>query len=155
MKYLDILKKYDESILSESKQLDVECKKLDDIYKKLLGESCEDGEKKEEETKSDDATKDGEKKELSEGCDEEKKMKEFTEGENEDGKSAKKMLSKDEFFGGEGEKKDGETASDDDTKSDETKDGDDGEKKVDEDDLLKGRNHNGHVDENEHARKTG
>jgi hypothetical protein len=35
MKYLDILKKYDKAILSESKR-------LDDIYSKLLNEGTED-----------------------------------------------------------------------------------------------------------------
>lgn len=127
MKYLDILKEYDKAIISESK-------KLDDMYKKLLGESCET----DAPTDADD-----EEKKVDEGCDKEKQMREFSEGEKKDGKSDKKMLSKEEFF---------KTDTDDDSE----KDSDDGEKtdddeakkeEVDEDDILKGGQHNGHVGE--------
>ena len=158
MKYLDILKDYDKAIVSESK-------KLDDIYKKLLGESCcdDDGktgdegkEKVNEGEKTCDCGKEDcpicGKKSVDENEDKEKQMREFNEGENSDGKSAKKMLSKDEFFGkedggDENKSDDGEKKTDDGAKSD------DGEKKVDEDDILKGGLHNGHVDENENGEK--
>lgn len=111
MKYLDVLKKFDTTILSESKR-------LDDEYKRILGESCEgdDCTKKEDETKKDDETKKVDeseekkcdcgkedcpicgKKTVDEGCDKDKQMTEFDEGDKSDGKTDKKMLSKDEFL---------------------------------------------------------
>lgn len=87
MKYLDILKEYDRAIVSESR-------KLDEIYAKLVGESCTCG--KCEECK---AREEADGEEVKEGCDRDKRMTEFSEGEKEDGKSDKKMLTKDDFFG--------------------------------------------------------
>ena len=95
MKYLDILKKYDKAILSESKR-------LDDIYSKLLNEETEDDTKQLDEEKCDCGKEDcpvcNKKVDVDEGCDKNKRMTQFDEGESSDGKTAKKMLSKDEFL---------------------------------------------------------
>ena len=80
MKYLDVLKEYDKAIVSESKR-------LDSIYKKLIGESCDCG--------KEDCPECGKKKELDEGCD--KGKIEFDEGDAEGGKQDKKMMPPEEF----------------------------------------------------------
>jgi X-linked retinitis pigmentosa GTPase regulator len=148
MKYLDVLKDYNKAIVSESK-------KLDEIYKKLLGESCEDTDANKDDDTKKEVTTEGEektcdcgkddcpicgKKKVDEGCDKDKQMSEFDEGEKADGKSAKKMLDKSEFFGNDGDKGKDDSASDDTKTDDEKNDGDekkddsaaDDTKKVDE-----------------------
>ena len=81
MKYLDILKEYDKAIVTESK-------KLDSIYKKLIGESCDCG-------KPDCPECNAQKENLEEGCD--KGKIEFDEGEEDGGKQDKKMMPPEKF----------------------------------------------------------
>ena len=87
MNYLEKLKNYDKFLVAESKRLDEE-------YKKVISEGCDGGDcpqKKDNESSAAGG--------VAENI-ENKKMTEFcSEGDAEDGKTAKKMKNKEEFYG--------------------------------------------------------
>jgi hypothetical protein len=60
MKYLEILKEYNQALIAESKR-------LDEMYSKLLNESCEEGKKECSDEGDDEVKSEAKKTECSEG----------------------------------------------------------------------------------------